>query len=66
METRRATVALWLAAAMAPIGVAPASAQEKAPDAPVKGIFRGVITAVKFDISPPLRSFQVEPPVIKE
>jgi hypothetical protein len=51
---------------MAPIGVAPAGAQDKAPDPPVKGIFRGVVTAVKFDISPPLRSFQPEPIVIKE
>ena len=67
METRRATVALWLAAAMAPIGAAPAgAAQDQASNPPVKGVFRGVITAVKFDISAPLRSLPVEPPLIKE
>ena len=62
METRRATVALCLAAALAPAAAVPAGAQDKTPDPQVKGIYRGVIRAVKFDISPPLRSIPADPP----
>jgi hypothetical protein len=63
METRRATVALWLAAAVAPAWAAPAGPENKAGDQDksvaqplAKGVYRGITTAVKFDISPPLRS----------
>ena len=59
METRRATVALWLAAATAPAWAAPAGPDTTAVNPP-KAVFRGATTAIRFDISPPLRSI---PPV---
>lgn len=62
METKRATVALWLAAVAAPVLGAPAGPENKAGDPqPPKAVFRGATKAVRFDISPPLRSI---PPVV--
>jgi hypothetical protein len=61
METKRATVALCLAALAAPGSAGAAGPEKKADPPPTKGIFRGVITAVRFDISPSLRTLPAEP-----
>jgi hypothetical protein len=59
METRRPIVGLCVALAMAPVWAAAEGADNKA-DQPVaqppKAVFRGAFSAVRFDISPPLRS----------
>jgi len=59
MEIRRVSLALSFAG-MAGAGIVGAAEgpQDKAPVQQPHGIFRGVSTAVKFDISPPLRSMQ--------
>jgi hypothetical protein len=61
MEMRRVTIALSLAG-LAGVGVAVAAEgpQDKAASQQPTVIFRGAVKAVKFDISPPLRSI---PPV---
>lgn len=68
METRRATIAFWLVAAASPAFAAPQAPTNpgKADPPPTKGIYRGTVVAVRFDISPPLRSFRPDPEPVKE
>jgi hypothetical protein len=63
MDTRRATIAFWLAAVSAPALVAPVGAQDQkaAEPPPTRGVYRGVSKAVRFDISPPLRDIVPQP-----
>jgi hypothetical protein len=62
MEIRRVSLALSFAG-MAGAGIVAAAEgpQDKAPQQP-HGIYRGVQRAVKFDVSPPLRSMKPIPP----